>query len=109
MGEKGAVPVRPSVSRYRKSSWRALPSGPSRRDGVALDVRIECNRHVAGIRSPAVGGDTVDGASVRAAGVPGPSRTQRRWSSGEKARIVAESHEPGTVVVAVAARHGIST
>ena len=31
------------------------------------------------------------------------------WSSVERARIVAESHEPGATAVAVAARHGIST
>jgi transposase len=36
----------------------------------------------------------------------GPER-RRRWSDEEKARIVAESFEPGTVASSVAARHGV--
>jgi transposase len=36
----------------------------------------------------------------------GPER-RRRWSAEEKARIVAESFEPGTVVSSVARRHGL--
>ena len=55
------------------------------------------------------GGCALDGAGALKARVSGPSVTQRRWSSAEQARIVAESHEPGATVVAVAAHHGIST
>jgi transposase len=36
----------------------------------------------------------------------GPER-RRRWSAEEKARIVAESFEPDTVVSSVARRHGL--
>ena len=32
---------------------------------------------------------------------------RRRWSTSEKLRLVAETHEPGTTVGAVAARHGV--
>ena len=32
---------------------------------------------------------------------------RRRWSSADKLRIVAESHEPGALIRAVAARHGV--
>jgi transposase len=32
---------------------------------------------------------------------------RRRWSPAEKLRIVAESHEPGALIRAVAARHGV--
>ena len=32
---------------------------------------------------------------------------RRRWSAAEKLRIVAETHEPGTTIRAVAARHDI--
>ena len=38
----------------------------------------------------------------------GPER-RRRWSEGEKRRIVSESLQPGAVVLAVARRHGISS
>ena len=31
---------------------------------------------------------------------------RRRWSPSEKLRLVAETHEPGTTIGAVAARHG---
>lgn len=46
------------------------------------------------------------------ASVPGevlrPRRTNRRWEPQEKARITAESFEPGANVSAVARRHGVS-
>jgi transposase len=32
---------------------------------------------------------------------------RRRWSLADKLRIVAESHEPGALIRAVAARHGV--
>ncbi len=32
---------------------------------------------------------------------------RRRWSTAEKLRLVAETHEPGTRIGAVAARHGV--
>jgi transposase len=32
---------------------------------------------------------------------------RRRWSTAEKLRLVAETHEPGTTIGAVAARHGV--
>lgn len=32
---------------------------------------------------------------------------RRRWSTSEKLRLVAETHEPGTTIGAVAARHGV--
>jgi len=32
---------------------------------------------------------------------------RRRWSPTDKLRIVAESHEPGALIRAVAARHGV--
>ena len=37
----------------------------------------------------------------------GPER-RRRWSDGEKARIVAEAAAPGTRVADIARRHGVS-
>ncbi len=40
--------------------------------------------------------------------VLGPQRTNRRWDPQEKARITAESFEPGSSVSAVARRHGVS-
>jgi transposase len=33
---------------------------------------------------------------------------RRRWSVQDKVRLVAETHEPGTMIRAVAARHGVS-
>lgn len=33
---------------------------------------------------------------------------RRRWSPQDKARLVAETHEPGAMIRAVAARHGVS-
>lgn len=38
----------------------------------------------------------------------GPQRTNRRWDAREKARITAESFEPGANVSAIARRHGVS-
>jgi len=32
---------------------------------------------------------------------------RRRWSAADKLRIVAETHEPGALIRAVAARHGV--
>jgi transposase-like protein len=32
---------------------------------------------------------------------------RRRWSTQDKLRLVAETHEPGTAIRAVAARHGV--
>jgi transposase len=40
--------------------------------------------------------------------VLGPQRVNRRWDPQEKARITAESFEPGANVSAVARRHGVS-
>jgi transposase len=40
--------------------------------------------------------------------VLGPQRVNRRWTPQEKARITAESFEPGANVSAVARRHGVS-
>jgi transposase len=40
--------------------------------------------------------------------VLGPQRVNRRWAPQEKARITAESFEPGANVTAVARRHGVS-
>ena len=37
----------------------------------------------------------------------GPQRTNRRWAAQEKARITAESFEPGANISAVARRHGV--
>ena len=53
--------------------------------------------------------DAIEEGAAGAARVSRPRAAQRRWSLAEKARIVSESHEPGSTVVAVAARHGIST
>ena len=33
---------------------------------------------------------------------------RRRWSIQDKVRLVAETHEPGSMIRAVAARHGVS-
>ena len=38
----------------------------------------------------------------------GPQRRNRRWNAREKARITAESFEPGVNISAVARRHGVS-
>ena len=40
--------------------------------------------------------------------VLGPQRRNRRWDPREKARITAESFEPGANISAVARRHGMS-
>ncbi len=40
--------------------------------------------------------------------VLGPQRTNRRWDPREKARITAESFEPGANISAIARRHGVS-
>jgi len=50
------------------------------------------------------------GANGDAAGtmIMGPQRRNRRWDRHEKARITAESFEPGANVSAVARRHGVS-
>lgn len=40
--------------------------------------------------------------------VLGPQRRNRRWDPREKARITAESFEPGANISAVARRHGVS-
>ena len=57
-------------------------------------------------------GDDVAVASVEVSGFEGASAAipahMRRWSDEEKARIVAESVEPGILVKAVARRHGVS-
>ena len=64
---------------------------------------------MTGFGLTAGGGEAVDGAAAAVVGGSRPGGGQRRWTAAEKARIVAESHEPGATVVAVAARHGIST
>jgi transposase len=38
----------------------------------------------------------------------GPQKRNRRWDAREKARITAESFEPGANISAVARRHGVS-
>src|SRR5450756_2094694 len=38
--------------------------------------------------------------------IPGRER-RRRWSTADKLRLVAQAHEPGTAIRAVAARHGV--
>ena len=57
-------------------------------------------------------GDDVAVSSVEVSGFEGAAAAvpahMRRWSDEEKARIVAESVEPGTSVKAVARRHGVS-
>jgi len=40
--------------------------------------------------------------------VLGPGRTNRRWDPKEKARITAESFEPGATISGVARRHNVS-
>ncbi|MDV3482248.1 IS66-like element accessory protein TnpA [Sphingobium yanoikuyae] len=40
--------------------------------------------------------------------VLGPQKRNRRWDANEKARITAESFEPGANISAVARRHGVS-
>jgi transposase len=40
--------------------------------------------------------------------IVGPLRTTRKWDSREKAKITAESFEPGANISAVARRHGVS-
>jgi len=40
--------------------------------------------------------------------VLGPQKRNRRWDAREKARITAESFEPGANISAVARRHGVS-
>lgn len=57
----------------------------------------------------AEGGASVEGAAAPLVGGSRRPAAQRRWTEAEKARIVAESHEPGATVVGVSARHGIST
>jgi len=44
---------------------------------------------------------------MRAEILAGPER-HRRWSSEEKARIVAEAAAPGTAIAEIARRHGVS-
>ncbi|AOL94035.1 IS66-like element accessory protein TnpA [Porphyrobacter sp. LM 6] len=45
----------------------------------------------------------LDGATVL-----GPQRRNRRWDAREKARITAESFEPGANISAIARHHGVS-
>ena len=47
-------------------------------------------------------------AGSHSATLLGPQRTNRRWDPREKARITAESFEPGANVSAIARRHGVS-
>ena len=47
-------------------------------------------------------------AVASVATVLGPQRTNRRWDPREKARITAESFEPGANISAIARRHGVS-
>lgn len=46
--------------------------------------------------------------SLTEATVLGPQKRNRRWDANEKARITAESFEPGANISAVARRHGVS-
>lgn len=45
---------------------------------------------------------------LNGATILGPQRRNRRWDAREKARITAESFEPGANISAVARRHGVS-
>ena len=47
-------------------------------------------------------------AGLGDAAILGPQRRNRRWDRREKARITAESFEPGACISAVARRHGVS-
>ena len=47
-------------------------------------------------------------AGLGGATVLGPQRRNRRWDPREKARITAESFEPGASIAAVARHHGVS-
>ena len=47
-------------------------------------------------------------AGSHSATLLGPQRTNRRWDPREKARITADSFEPGSNVSAIARRHGVS-
>lgn len=47
-------------------------------------------------------------ARSRGASLLGPQRRNRRWDPREKARITAESFEPGANVSAIARHHGVS-
>lgn len=48
------------------------------------------------------------GSSWHSANVLGAPRRPRRWDPKEKAKITAESFEPGANISAVARRHGVS-
>lgn len=47
-------------------------------------------------------------SDVGEATILGPQKRNRRWDAHEKARITAESFEPGANISAVARRHGMS-
>lgn len=47
-------------------------------------------------------------SDVGEAKILGPQKRNRRWDAHEKARITAESFEPGANISAVARRHGMS-
>ena len=47
-------------------------------------------------------------SDVAEATILGPQKRNRRWDAHEKARITAESFDPGANISAVARRHGVS-
>ena len=64
---------------------------------------------IGGISVEASGSEEAAPSSTAPSSAAGPAHhTRRSWSAEEKARIVAESDEPGVVQKEVAARHGIS-
>ena len=64
---------------------------------------------IGGISVEASGSEEAAPSSAAPSSAAGPAHhTRRSWSAEEKARIVAESDEPGVVQKEVAARHGIS-
>ena len=48
------------------------------------------------------------GRALNGATVLGPQRRNRRWDRQEKARITAETFEPGANISAIARHHGVS-
>ena len=66
-------------------------------DYAAHDANSDCDGVPHNAQS------ALDGTTVL-----GPQRRNRRWDPREKARITAESFEPGANISAVARRHGVS-
>ncbi len=70
-------------------------------DGYSHHAAQGANAHWVGVphgaKPPSIPGTVLE-----------PQRSNRRWDPQEKARITAESFEPGANVSAVARRHGVS-